>query len=152
MTKTEFKKAFGSTAKSYGFRRIYSCWITESPERIFVFMLQKSNFGNYYDLVIKIFIQGVFGHHYTLDKNTLQNDTGDIFLRQPKEYNSTFDLDIPIDTNNLTESLNNLFKDYIKLLSEATSTKTGILEQHRNKKLTLLPAIEEEIKKEGGMQ
>lgn len=41
---------------------------------------------------------------------------------------------------------------YIKLLSEATSTKTGILEQHRNKKLTLLPAIEEEIKKEGGMQ
>lgn len=68
MTKTEFKKAFGSTAESYGFRRIYSCWITESPERIFVLMLQKSNFGNYYDLVIKIFIQGVFGHHYTLDK------------------------------------------------------------------------------------
>ena len=58
MTKTEFKKAFGSTAESYGFRRIYSCWITESPERIFVLMLQKSNFGNYYDLVIKIFIQG----------------------------------------------------------------------------------------------
>lgn len=51
MTKTEFKKAFGSTAESYGFRRIYSCWITESPERIFVLMLQKSNFGNYYDLM-----------------------------------------------------------------------------------------------------
>lgn len=141
----ECKKTFGSIAESYGFRKMYSCWIKESPECIFVLLLQKSNFGNYYDLVIKIFIQGVFGHHYTLDKNTLINDVGDVFLRQPKEYNSIFDLDQPTDVGIWREKMKNLFTDYIIPLSEATSTKSGILELHHNRKLTLLPAIEEEL-------
>ena len=60
MDNTEFKKQFGEIAKASRFDRAFGGWFKESNETIIVLELQKSNFGNYYQLNIKVFIQGFF--------------------------------------------------------------------------------------------
>jgi len=58
MDNKEFKKVFGDIAKVNGFDRAFGGWFKESSECILVLELQKSNYGDYYYLNIKIFCPG----------------------------------------------------------------------------------------------
>ena len=98
MDNKDFKKEFCTTAKKYGFRTAFGCCYKESSECLFVLELQKSNYSNLYYLNLKTYIQGVFGIRYTIHKDYLKKDMGDIFNRQPPEYSSIFDLEV--DTPN----------------------------------------------------
>jgi hypothetical protein len=90
MKSKEFKKLFGEVAKSNKFESAFGGWFKDSTESTIVLDLQKSNFGDYYELNIKIFVQGMFGNNYSRSKNLVKRDVGNIFRRQPPEYKSAF--------------------------------------------------------------
>ena len=96
MENKEFKNLFNETAKKNGFASAFGGWFKESNECIAALYLQKSNYGNYYELNIKVFIQGIFGEHYKKSKE-LKHAVSDILGRQPEEYRDVFDLDSLIE-------------------------------------------------------
>ena len=86
MDSKEFKNLFDTVAKANDFERAFGGWFKESSESIIVLDLQKSNFGDYYELNIKIFVQGIFGNKYTKSRDLVRKHTGDIFT--PKSSSS----------------------------------------------------------------
>lgn len=145
MESKEFKNVFDIVAKSYGFEKAFSGWFKESSECIAVLDLQKSNFGDYYELNIKIFVQGMFGNNYTKNKDLVKKDTGDIFTRQPKEFRDVFDFDIAIEDSIRKQRLEILFHEYIVPYIDKTLTKNSIKEFVKRGELSLLPAVKSEL-------
>lgn len=84
MDNQDFKYIFDILAKANNFEKAFGSWIKESSECIIVLDLQKSNFGNYFELNIKIFVQGMFGNKYVINKDIVKKHIGDVFARQSK--------------------------------------------------------------------
>jgi hypothetical protein len=145
MDSKEFKKVFGDVAKSNGFESAFGGWFKESTESIVVLDLQKSNFGDYYEMNIKIYVQGIFGNSYTRNKDLVKKDTGDVFMRQPPEYKSVFDFDEPMDEERRKESLGKLFSEFIVPFTDKALSKSGIKDLAEKGEITLLPAVKEEL-------
>jgi hypothetical protein len=145
METNEFKKIFGAISKESGFDRAFEGWFREFPEVIHVLALQRSNFGKYYYLNIKLFIQGTFGNTYVKSKKLVKIDCGNIFLRQPNEYSNLLDLDLPLEDDERAEGLRQLFREYIIPLSNETTTRNGIIELHKKGDLFILPAVREQL-------
>ncbi|SMC48683.1 DUF4304 domain-containing protein [Moheibacter sediminis] len=145
MDSKEFKKLFGEVAKSNGFESAFGGWFKDSAESIVVLDLQKSNFGDYYEMNIKIFIQGMFGNSYSRSKDLVKRDIGNIFTRQPPEYKSVFDFDEPMDDEKRKEKLEQLFSKFIVPFSDKALSKSGIRELAEKGEITLLPAVKEEL-------
>lgn len=144
MENKEFKNLFNETAKSYGFESAFGGWFKESDECIAALYLQKSNYGNYYDLNIKIFIQGIFGEHYKKSKE-LKNAVSDILGRQPEEYRDIFDLDLLIEDAIRKEKLEQLFNEFVTPFVTSMLTREGIKKQALLDKDFLTPAINKEL-------
>ena len=108
MNSKEFIKLFDELAKKTAFEKAFGGWFKETNECIAVLDLQKSNFGNYYELNIKIYIQGMFGNSYTKNKDLVKKDIGDVFTRQPNEYKDVFDFDRSMDKINRKHKLEEL--------------------------------------------
>lgn len=147
MNGKELGKIFGEIAKSNGFESAFGGWFKDSVESIVVLDLQKSNFGDYYEMNIKIFIQGMFGNRYSRSKNLVKRDMGNIFRRQPLEYKSVFDFDEPMDNEKRKVDLAKLFFDFIVPFTDQALSKSGIRELADKGEITLLPAVEEELDK-----
>lgn len=145
MESDDFKKIFGEVAKENGFERAYEGWFKEFPEIIQVLDLQKSNYGNYYYLNIKLFIQGAFGSKYVKSKKLVKTDGGDIFLRQPDNCSNLLDLDAPLEDTERKEGLQRMFNDFISPFSMKTTTKEGIKVLHNKGELFILPAVKKEL-------
>jgi hypothetical protein len=145
METTDFKKMFGEVAKENGFERACEGWFKEFPEVIQVLDLQKSNYGSYYYLNIKLFVQGAFGNEYVKSKKLVKVDGGDIFLRQPDNYSNLLDLDAPFEDSDRKEGLRKMFNEFIVPFSNKTSTKEDIRELHKKGELFILPAVKEEL-------
>lgn len=145
MNSKEFKKLFGEVAKSNGFESAFGGWFRDSAECIIVLNLQKSNFGDYYEMNIKIYIQGIFGNNFSRSKNLVKKDIGDIFTRQPHEYKALFDFDEPMGDEDRKASLAKLFSDFIIPFTDKALLKSGIKELADKGKITLLPAVKEEL-------
>lgn len=145
MDSKEFKKLFGEVAKSNGFESAFGGWFKDSAESIVVLDLQKSNFGDYYEMNIKVFIQGMFGNSYSRSKDLVKRDIGNIFTRQPPEYKSVFDFDEPMDDEKRKGKLEQLFSKFIVPFSDKALSKSGIRELAEKGKITLLPAVKEEL-------
>ncbi len=145
MDSKEFKKVFGDVAKLNGFESAFGGWFRDSTESIVVLDLQKSNFGDYYEMNIKIYVQGLFGNSYTRNKDLVKKDTGDIFRRQPPEYKSVFDFDEPMDDVRRKESIGKLFSDFILPFTDKALSKPGIRELAEKGEIFLLPAVKIEL-------
>lgn len=145
MNSKEFKKLFGEVAKSNDFESAFGGWFKDSAESIVVPDLQKSNFGDYYEMNIKIFIQGMFGSSYSRSKDLVKRDIGNIFTRQPPEYKSVFDFDEPMDDDKRKEKLKQLFSKFIVSFSDKALSKSGKRELAKKGEITLLPAVKEEL-------
>ncbi len=139
-----FKKIFDGVARNNGFEPAFGGWLKESKECIVALYLQKSNFGNYYELNIKTFIQGLFGNFYKKNKD-LKYATSAIFNRQPKEYNDVFDLENLMEMENRKDRLEKLFNDFIVPDTNQTLSRAGIIELARNG-VFILPAVKKELK------
>lgn len=144
MESKEFKNMFNEVAKKNDFAPAFGGWYKESNECIAALYLQKSNYGNYYELNIKIFIQGVFGKHYQKSKE-LKNATSAILGRQPVEYRDVFDLDALMEDIIRKGRLEKLFDDFIVPFVNTMLTRKGIINYVQNDKDFLTPALNEEL-------
>jgi hypothetical protein len=144
MENKEFKKLFNEVAKKNDFESAFGGWFKESRECIAALYLQKSNYGNYYELNIKIFIQGVFGNQYQKSKE-LKYATSAILGRQPEEYRDVFDLDSLMENVLRKEKLEKLFNDFIVPLVNSMLTREGIKKHALNDKDFLTPALNKEL-------
>lgn len=145
MNSKEFKDLFGEIAKLNNFQKAFGGWFKDSTECIAVLELQKSNYGDYYQLIIKIYIQGMFGDMYAMNKNLVKKDIGHIFSGEPKEYKKVFDLTDPITDNMREELLKELFQTHIVPFTDNTISKDGIIEKHQKEGLFLLPNLKKEL-------
>lgn len=144
MEKDQFKNLFDTIAKNNGYSAAYGGWFKESEDCIFVLELQKSNFSNSYYLNIKTYIKGSFGRVYSINKDIIKKEMGNIFTRQPKEYDEVFDLDSPIVADLRKHRLEDLFREYIIPYANQMLSKAGIVEYAKNGGF-LLPAIKKEL-------
>lgn len=150
MESKEFRKIFGKVAKSNGFESAFGGWYKESEECIVTLELQKSNFGEYFQLNIKVFVQGFFGQKYLPDKNLIKKSVGHIHIGETQEYKDIFDFDIPMNNEKREEKLTKLFKEYITPLTEKFLQKEGIKDLENRGNILLLPAVKEELHKQEG--
>lgn len=142
-----FKKKFDDIAKIHGFESLFGGWFKESPECVFVIELMKSNFGNYYQLSIKTFVNGVFDRHYKKNKDLVKKEIGNIFRGEPKEFKEALDLEILMDLKEREQKLHSLFKDFLVPFSEKALTQQGIYELAEKGEIHLLPAVKEELER-----
>lgn len=145
MDSKEFKTVFGEFAKAHNFKKAFSGWYKESPECLAILELQKSNFGNYYQLNIKIFIQGVFEKTYLPSKDLIKSSMAHVNSSETKDYKNAFDFDEPMDNNLRIERLKELFENHIVPFTDKTLLKSGIRELAEKGDIFLLPAIKEEL-------
>jgi Domain of unknown function (DUF4304) len=145
MDSKEFKNLFSEIAKTNGFEKSFGGWFIESSESIIVLDLQKSNFGDYYELNIKIYVQGMFGNNYTKNKDLVKKDTGDIFRRHPQEYKNVFDFDVSMVSDERKKKLMQLFSGFIKPFTEKALSRQGLKELEAQGEISLLPAVKKEL-------
>ncbi|SEH29933.1 DUF4304 domain-containing protein [Chryseobacterium culicis] len=147
MNSKEFKSIFGSVAKENDFLQAFGGWYKESPECISVLELQKSNFGDYYILNIKIFIQGSFDRIYSPTKDLIKSPMGDINENETDKYREIFDFDKPLDDSLRIEKLKELFKNHIVPFTTQTSTRLGIIELETSGQISILSSVKKELDK-----
>ena len=145
MESKEFKKAFCEMAKQFGFKTAFGCCYKQSTECLFVLELQKSYYSNLYYLNMKTYIQGTFGKEYTIHKDYLKKDMGNIFSRPTKPYASIFDLEADMSDEARLALLNAFFHDYMSRYAEKNLTVAGIRELAELKELYLIDNVENEL-------
>ncbi len=149
MDSKQFKKVFLEIAKEYGFKNAFGGSYIESSTCIFILELQKSNFGNYFEINMKIYIQGAFGNTYIPNKDIIKNDIGDIFTRPLAKYHSIWELDNDIHDEERKNKIKLFFEEYIKPIQEKVLTISGIkeLSTEDNDHFFITPAVKNEIKR-----
>lgn len=145
MNSKEFKSVFGEVAKENGFLKAFGGWFKESPECVAIIELQKSNFGDYYQLNIKIFIQGAFGRTYTLSKDLIKSSMGHVNTNETQEYKNVLDFDEPMEDSRRKERLEKLFQNHIVSFTDKALSKSGIIELVDKGEIFLLPAVRKEL-------
>ena len=148
MNSKEYKNAFNAVARQNGFEKVFGGWFKESEECILVLDLQKSNFGDYYEMNVKIFIQGAFGNYYVKSKDLVKKDIGSIFTRQPNEMRNVliFD-DVQMTDAERIANTEKLFDEFIVPFAQKAMSVSGIKELEAQGKITILPAVEQEIQR-----
>jgi len=144
MDSKEFKKMFGEVAKNQGFERAFNGWFKESSECTVVLDLQKSNYGNYYQIMIKIYVQGMFGSDYNKCKDLVKN-TGHIFRGEPPEFKNVLNLDKSMEESNRKQRIEELFNEFITPFSNEALSRKGLKELAQQEKIYLLPAVKEQL-------
>jgi hypothetical protein len=145
MESKKLKEIFDETAKAKSFEKKFNGWFKESDECICVLDLQKSNYADYYDLNIKIFIQGLFGKKYHPNKELVKKDTGDVFRRLPEEFKDVLNLSLLISEHERQVKLKYLFENFIEPFVLKANTKSGLIELAREERIFLLPAVRTEL-------
>lgn len=144
MENKEFRKIIDGLARGRDFIKLFNNYFKKSEECILSLGLQKSNFGNYYYLNVKIFVHGVFGNHYSISKE-LVNDTGNVFIRPPGEYDRFLDLELTLADEDRKKNLEKMFNDFIIPFTTKALTKEGIKELANTDQICLLPAVRKEL-------
>lgn len=145
MGNKDFKKFFDEIAKTFGFESMYGGWFKDSKQCILAVELMRSNFGNYYKINIKLYVQGVFGNTYLRSKELVKKFTGNCFRGEPKEYEDALDLENQMDDAERKAKLISFFKEFLVPFSEKALTRTGVIELAQEKQIVLPPAVRNEI-------
>jgi hypothetical protein len=147
MDTKEFKNLFGNIAKSHGFKSAHGGWHREVSAALLVLNLQKSNFGNYFEMNLKLFL----GETAVVDsaelKERVKSMSGDIFRRQPEEYSDAFNLDSSMSLADRRAAIEKMFRDLIDhIVSAGTAGSAGILRLRDEGVLFVLPSVEARLK------
>lgn len=127
MESNDFKSLFGSVAKDHGFRKVHGGWCVEFISALVALNLQRSNYGNYFELNIKVFL-GEAGHSVDDLNKKIKSMTGDIFRRQPEECRPAFDLDSSLSEGERKQILDKMFAGLISLIVESADSPARLLE------------------------
>lgn len=147
MTSKEFKLLFDKIAKLNSFKKAYGGWYKETTECLLILELQKSNFGDYFQLLIKGFIQGAFGRLYIPNKDLIKSSIGHVNSNETKEYKDVLDFDEPMKDSIREERLKYLFQNHIVPFTNKVLSRQGIIELVGTGEVFLLPAVKEELYK-----
>jgi hypothetical protein len=145
MNTEQFKELFSATATAHGFTWACGGWFRQSPECLVVLNLQKSNFGNYFDLNIKVYIQGLFGKEYSPSKELVKRNTGDVFLRPPQQYDECLDLGNTVSSGKRRTIVEGLFLDFLNPLANDALSRAGLVSLAERGLVFLLPAVRQEL-------
>lgn len=145
MNSKEFKNLFGKIAQINGFERAFGGIFRESEECIVVLDLQKSNYGNYYQLMIKIYVQGMFGNKYSISKDLVKRGGGDIFRGESPQFKDLFNLDIPMDDQTREQRAEEFFKEFIMPFMDKALFRQGLRDLGARGEVYLLPAVKQEL-------
>jgi hypothetical protein len=145
MDSKAFKKVFGDEAKSNGFESAFGGWFKTGEECIVVLDLQKSNFGDYYQLMIKVYVQGMFGNTYSISKDLVKKESGDVFRGEPPNYEGVFNFDEPMDDEMRKERLAKLFSEFIVPFTDKALSRQGLKELAAKEEVFLLPAVKVQL-------
>ena len=144
MNSKEFKSLFGSIAKENDFLQAFGGWYKESSECIAILELQKSMYGNYYMLNIKIFIQGAFDRSYYPTKELIKSPMGSIG-KQIMDDVLSFDKPMPDELR--TERLKELFSNSIIPYVSKLMTKANIVDLESKGEIMVLSSVKKELEK-----
>jgi hypothetical protein len=142
-----FQKLFSQIAQKYEFETAFGGWYKESNECLFVFDLMKSGFENYYQINIKIYINGVFKDRYIISKFYIKNAIGNINRGEPKEYEKALSLENELTDNEREKSLNEFFRDFLVPFAEKALRREGIKELEHAGEISIMPAVKTELEK-----
>jgi hypothetical protein len=146
MDTREFKSLFAEVAKAHGFHAAHGGWYQELPAALFVLNLQKSNFGNYYELNLKFFLSRKSPDDSAALKKLIKNQSGDIFRRQPEDFRIAFDLDAQLSVAERRAALDEMFCSLVDRMISAATDSAGILRLRDQGVLFVLPMIEARLK------
>lgn len=146
MEALKFKSIFGNVAKTHGFSTAYGGWHQETQSALVVLDIQKSNFGNYFELNVKIFLNTRVPTSPSELKKLVKSLSGDIFRRQPEEYRVAFDLDAPVTNFDREELINMLFTNFVDRIVLASSNPADLLRLRDEGVIYLLPMVEARLK------
>jgi len=144
MNSKEFKSLFGNVAKENDFLQAFGGWYKESSECIAILELQKSMYGDYYMLNIKIFIQGAFDRSYSPTKELIKSPMGSIGKQL---MDDAFSLDKPMSDEIRTERLKELFSNTIIPYVSKLMTKANIIDLESKGEVMLLSSVKKELEK-----
>lgn len=144
MNSKEFKSLFGSIAKDNDYLQAFGGWYKESPECIAVLELQKSKYGDYYMLNIKIFIQGSFDRSYSPTKELIKSPMGDI---GKQIIDDVLSFDKPMSDELRTERLKELFSNTIIPYVSKLMTKANIVDLESKGEIMVLSSVKKELEK-----
>ncbi|SEH29936.1 DUF4304 domain-containing protein [Chryseobacterium culicis] len=144
MSSKEFKSIFGNIAKENEFLQAFGSWYKESSECIAILELQKSKYGDYYMLKIKIFIQGAFDRSYSTTKELIKSPMGSI---GKQIIDDVFSFDKPIPDELRKERLNELFSNSIIPFVSNLMTKANIIDLESKGEIVLLSSVKKELEK-----
>ncbi|UZO81489.1 hypothetical protein NBT05_03205 [Aquimarina sp. ERC-38] len=147
MDPKEFKKLYTTTIKLYSFKKKYHGYMIELEDSTLFLDLQRSNFGIYFDLNIRVFIEGAFDIFYKKNPDQIKKNIGSIFMRQPVEYDKFFRLENDLTDIERKTGLVKLFELVILPLKDKVKTYNDILRSINNKELKVLPPVQEELHK-----
>lgn len=145
MNTRELKKLFGDAAKSNGFESAFGGWFKIGEECIAVLDLQKSNFGDRYQLMVKIYVQGVFGVKHSKSKDLIKKEVGDVFRGEPRHFEDVFDFEEMIDIEKRKDRLMILFSQFIVPFVAKALTRQGLKELATSGEVYILPAVQAEL-------
>lgn len=146
MEASEFKNIFGDVAEAHGFTSSHGGWYRETQTALFVLGLQKSSFGNYFELNIKLFLGRSFPGKAAEFKKLVSSLSGDIFRRQPEECREVFDLDTTSTAADRRSRLDRMFVELVDRIASAATSPFGILRLRDEGVLYLLPMAEARLK------
>lgn len=145
MNNTQLKNAINGNATSHGFENKSGVWVKQSEDSIVIIELQKSNFGNQYDIIIKIFLKSILGLSNDSLLKFLKKHTGHIFKRQPPEYNELLDINNGLEDKERLDKLTFFFNDFVAMISNNALSISGIKNLAKRGEIFLLPAIKKEL-------
>lgn len=145
MDTKSFKKLFSAVATANGFIAVHAGWFQESEECVVVLDLQNSNFGNYFELNIKIFVQGLFGMQYERDKDMVKKHIGDVFLRPPSRYKAALILDNALSSDERTAEIERMFKEFLMPFTAEALTRSGVMSLGASGQVYLLEAVRKQL-------
>ncbi len=142
----EFKVLLGDVAKAHGFTSAHGGWYREAPAALLVLNLQKSNFGNYFELNLKLFLGAGLPSSSAELKKLVKNLSGDIFRRQPEEYRNAFDLDAALTDSDRRSLIDRMFGELVDRIVSASTDPAGILRLRDEGVIYLLPMAEARLR------
>ena len=141
-----FKLLFSEIAKKHGFTSAYNGWFKRSNQCIVALELQKSNYSNYYQLNIKIFVHGMFNKQYKKSKGLL-NEIGNVRSKAPGNFTIFLNLEAPLEDKERENGLISLFRDFIDPLAEQALSRDGIKKLGQQNITSFDPAVEKELER-----
>jgi hypothetical protein len=142
----EFKLLFADVANAHGFTAAHGGWYREMPVGLLVLNFQKSSFGSYFELNLKLLLGRGAPVDTAESKKLTMSLVGDIFRRQPEEFREAFDLDSDLTAAERQTAIRRMFCECInRIVSECTDA-AGILRLRDEGIFYLLPTIEARLR------